>query len=459
MRRLVWFWLSTTGRVDRATYFRHGLGLTIVKYAGDAWLIHRATGRGWTPLDYLQSVEMLWGTLGGGAPWWLLPSLMAWTLPFLWIGVTLTMRRAVDAGWSPWVALGFFVPYSNYLLMAVLCLVPTAPGNVQPSERRTTSDGGASRIPAALKAIGATSVIGFLMLLLSVEFVQQYGVALFFGAPFVMGAVGSLMLNRRSSGASRDVWLVLTAAFTIVGAAVILLGREGLVCVVMALPIVVPVAILGALLADRLARSDPDRGNPAGIIFIVLPLALALEPAHATGRVVHEVQTSVVIDAPPARVWPHVIAFDPIVEPADAVFRLGIAYPKSARIAGSGAGAVRYCLFSTGAFVEPITAWEPARRLAFDVAASPPPLRELSPYDGVSPPHLDGYLRPRRGEFRLIALPGNRTRLEGSTWYELEMAPEGYWQLFSDALIHRIHRRVLDHIKHEAELDADRSAS
>jgi hypothetical protein len=31
------------------------------------------------------------------------------------------------------------------------------------------------------------------------------------------------------------------------------------------------------------------------------------------------------------------------------------------------------------------------------------------------------------------------------------MAPEGYWQTFSDALIHRIHQRVLDHIKQEVE--------
>ena len=115
-------------------------------------------------------------------------------------------------------------------------------------------------------------------------------------------------------------------------------------------------------------------------------------------------------------------------------------------------------MFSTGAFVEPITAWEPGCRLAFDVAASPPPLRELGLYAEVAPPHLDNYLRSRRGEFRLIVLPGNRTRLEGSTWYELEMAPEGYRQLIGDALIHRIHLRVLDHIKREVEGDVARNA-
>jgi len=137
--------------------------------------------------------------------------------------------------------------------------------------------------------------------------------------------------------------------------------------------------------------------------------------------------------------------------PDELVFRLGIAYPRYARIEGTGVGATRYCVFSTGAFVEPITAWEPGRRLAFDVTRSPAPLRELTPYAHVTPPHLDGYLAARRGEFRLIALPHGRTRLEGRTWYRLRMGPEGYWQLYGDYLIHRIHGRVLEHIRQLSE--------
>lgn len=145
------------------------------------------------------------------------------------------------------------------------------------------------------------------------------------------------------------------------------------------------------------------------------------------------------------------IAFQPIPQPSELVFRLGIAYPCYARIDGAGVGAIRHCVFSTGESVEPITHWEPARRLGFDVVSSPDPLRELSLYANVSPPHLHGYLRSRRGEYGLIPLPGGRTRLEGSTWYEIEMAPEAYWQLWSDFLIRRIHYRVLDHIKLEVE--------
>jgi hypothetical protein len=125
-----------------------------------------------------------------------------------------------------------------------------------------------------------------------------------------------------------------------------------------------------------------------------------------------------------------------------------------ARIEGEGVGAVRHCEFSTGAFVEPVTVWEPGHRLGFDVVSQPPPMEEWSPYRNLHPPHLDASLRSVRGEFRLIALEGGRTRLEGSTWYTLSLGPELYFRLWSDAVIHRVHLRVLDHVRRLAEEDA-----
>jgi hypothetical protein len=122
-----------------------------------------------------------------------------------------------------------------------------------------------------------------------------------------------------------------------------------------------------------------------------------------------------------------------------------------ARIEGAGVGAIRYCEFSTGPFVEPITRYDRPTRLSFDVIAQPPPMFEWSPYRNLHPPHLDGYIRSVAGEFRLIALPGGRTRLEGSTWYELDIAPHDYWQVWADTMIHHIHLRVLEHVKRLSE--------
>jgi len=45
-------------------------------------------------------------------------------------------------------------------------------------------------------------------------------------------------------------------------------------------------------------------------------------------------------------------------------------------------------------------------------------------------------------EFRFGNRGDGRARLEGSSWYELEMAPDAYWQVFSDKLIPAFHQRV-----------------
>ena len=165
---------------------------------------------------------------------------------------------------------------------------------------------------------------------------------------------------------------------------------------------------------------------------------------------VFAVQSTIEIAAPPEKVWQNVVAFAEIPPPQEVIFRAGIAYPMRAEIAGRGPGAVRHCVFSTGSFVEPITVWDEPHLLRFRVTANPAPMQELSPYGRISPRHLDGYFASQQGQFLLSALPGGRTRLEGTTWYSHSMWPESYWHWWSDYIIHRIHMRVLEHIRQRA---------
>jgi hypothetical protein len=100
-----------------------------------------------------------------------------------------------------------------------------------------------------------------------------------------------------------------------------------------------------------------------------------------------------------------VVSFSKLPEPTEWIFSIGIAYPIGATIEGRGVGALRHCEFSTGAFVEPIDAWDEPRRLAFSVRSQPAPMEEWTPYAAVRPPHLDSYLRAERGEFVIVPRP------------------------------------------------------
>lgn len=167
------------------------------------------------------------------------------------------------------------------------------------------------------------------------------------------------------------------------------------------------------------------------------------------------VATRTEVDAPIETVWKHVIEFTELPPPREILFQLGIAYPIRAEINGSGRGAVRNCIFSTGTFVEPIEIWDSPRLLRFSVTANPPPLQEWTPYREIHPRHLNGFLITKQGQFELEPLPGQRTLLVGTTWYQHTLWPTRYWQLWSDGIIHIIHRRVLNHVKGLAEQDTE----
>ena len=436
-------WFTFDRAVDRRTYLTSGLALAVVKYAGDVLLVWSATGRVWRFTDYVSPVASLVSVKLRDAPPALLPVLALWALPFLWIGISMSMRRALDAGRSAWLALLFFVPGVSYVLMLAMSVLPS---RVRPLPNVETPRSYEDRLPKALLAIVAGAAVGVGMLALSVYGLRSYGVSLFLGTPFVIGALTAFLFNRHYAASERESQQVVAMTLACVAGVALVTAAEGAICLIMAAPLGIGIGAMGATLGRRIALRDRGAAINALLGVFLLPATAAFD-ADRPASALREVRSAVVIDAPAAAVWRNVVQFPALAEPSDLVFRAGIAYPQRATIVGEGVGAIRYCVFSTGAFVEPITRWETGRRLSFDVRAQPRPMQEWSPYADVAPPHLDGYFRSRRGEFRLIPLADGRTRLEGSTWYEMRLEPASYWVLFGDALIGRIHRRVLSHVK------------
>jgi len=279
---------------------------------------------------------------------------------------------------------------------------------------------------------------------------RSYSAGLFLGTPFSLGAVTAYFYNWKRLHSLRNTFWVVFLGIAGGSLALLAIALEGVICIVMAAPLALAIAWSGAVVGREMARrASEDVIRVSG----VLVLATFAPGLGGPPPPLHEVVSVIEVNAPPDVVWQRVVAFGELTEPPELIFRLGVAYPVRATISGTGAGAVRRCEFSTGAFVEPITVWDAPRRLAFDVVEQPRPLYELSPYDSLRAPHLAGVLVSKRGEFRLVELPGGRTRLEGSTWYTLAMGPLPYWRPIADAIIHRIHLRVLRHVRGLAEAD------
>lgn len=483
------------GPINGGPYFLIGAGLLIAKYFLD-WLIAAIVfDRSWTVINYLvlpgKAVRLLelpepdrvfYGTL------------LLLALPFIWVGTVLTLRRLRTVGLPTALVVFFFVPVVNLFFFLSLSVLrsreerdapaalavgpPSAQADVHvrpagepiveihpadPDERvaerlRLIEAIHRKVVPDRAGADGtfalAISVpLAMLYTILGVKGLHSYGWGLFVGMPFSLGMGSALLYGLRRPKTVGQCIGLACLSIVFLGIGLIAIAFEGVICLIMASPLAFVLAIMGSLIGYTIQARPWGRDDLSPVwlaLVVTLPALMAAERAGHPEPELVEVISFIDIDASPERVWESVIAFPELTEPDEWLFRAGVAYPTRAEIQGSGVGAVRRCVFSTGAFVEPITTWDPPRKLAFDVADQPAPMVELSPYE-IHPPHLDHFLESRRGEFLLIRLPDGRTRLQGTTWYTNKMWPEAYWRLWSDHIIHQIHLRVLRHIRETAE--------
>jgi hypothetical protein len=191
---------------------------------------------------------------------------------------------------------------------------------------------------------------------------------------------------------------------------------EGVICLLMAAPIACVLALFGGFLAYAIHNnSEMQQPSPATFAVLVLALPLMLGAEHAAPPPVPRFQEGLTAD--------------------------------------------RECHFSTGNFREPILTWEPGKHFAFAVADEPLLMKETSPYGDIHVRHLEDHdFQPERADFLLVRLPNGGTRLEGTTTYQNKMWPGLYWRIWTDAVVHSIHRRVFEHVKMLAESDAGEAA-
>lgn len=450
------------GEMGRLRYALWGLGLTLVKWNLDRLLGASLLGVS-ERLDYRALAQLyLWQSFPAGVEREGMLWMLAASLPFLFAGVMFTLGRLRSAGMAAGWVLLFFVPAVKILFFVLLSGMPRRVRSQEPAKE----SGWVRWIPhsawgAACAAVVLTTVFALLTTAFAVKVADMYGWALFVGTPFALGFVSTLLFTAREPRPLMACLWVTGGAMLLAGGGLLLFAMEGVVCLVMAAPLALVIGMVGTAAAWGIRQSWP--GNswsvlPAGLMAIALPGTMGVEGWMEPVSPLRPVRTEVVVAAPPEVVWKHVVSFSELPPPDEFLFRIGLAYPVRAEMLGSGVGAVRRCHFSTGPFVEPITVWDEPNRLAFRVESNPPPMQEWTPYEDIHPPHLDGHFVSRQGEFLLERTASGGTRLVGTTWYEHRLWPDAYWRLWSDAIIHRIHLRVLRHVQALSEAEISGAA-
>jgi hypothetical protein len=316
----------------------------------------------------------------------------------------------------------------------------------------------------------------------------EYGLGLFAVISFCSGFAASYALEFRGLRTFWDCFVGSVWSLTLATLALCFFAVEGLICIALSLPITIPSLIAGIALARYFRRRGT---NPTRLTLSLLPAAVVTivsEHWIVSPTTSHTLVTEMTIDASQEVIWPLVLNLEAYPPPREPLFNAGIAHPIStwteARLGGS-----RYCVLSTGVMKEVVEEFDPppslpqvspvrdtsgeafgthevlgsidhakelvstlnsGGRLTFRVLNTPEPMRELNPFGQPHPPHLRGYFTSRRGRIELIPLSVGRTLIRGTSWYDQSIGPDWYWSLWTDKIVHDIHRRVFSEIARRA---------
>lgn len=301
------------------------------------------------------------------------------------------------------------------------------------------------------------STFGAIAVLSATNGFRHYGYSLFIGVPLGMGFLLGLLYRIGRVWRWMQVLKLVCGVLLLAALWLVLCKIEGFVCILMAAALVASITFLAVCVdwvLGAMLRSLQHRNKLHCLTIISLPFAMHWESNHRPTPPMLEQTTTIEVNASPDVVWQFIPSFPAITDPPAGWLASGVAYPIASEIDGSGVGATRRCIVSTGTMPEVVTAWEPGKKLEFEVKETPPAMVETNPFGEVHAAHLEGYFQARYGRFMLVPLPDGRTRIEGTSWFVHDLWPQWYWEPVTRHTVYQIHTRVLKHIKTLAEKTA-----
>ena len=367
-------------------------------------------------------------------------------------------RRAAVLGWTlpPLIGALIHVPFAG----AGLALWLAASGDeAERTAAAPTAVAGRLVVPFVLGVVGCLGLTwGFDQLQkagkLPFDLRQAggyFGLAIFAGIPFACGVSSGVILRRAGGTFGQAV----AAGLTLIGAVMLILCgmlMEGIVCVVMAAPFGGGLAFFGVVAGYTLTRDKPRDGRLQSAAWLAIVALVGLEGWRPPAPLEDTATSEIIIDAPAARVWAELHDIRALPPTSNLLFQFGVAHPLGTRTIGEGVGAARLCRLSTGDMPEIVTVWKPGQELRFKVLSTPPAMRELGFFgQTIDTAHLHSAYASLEGGFKLESLPDGRTRVIGESRYLLNIAPAAYWNLWTQEIVHGVQRRVLEHVRRQAE--------
>ncbi len=226
-------------------------------------------------------------------------------------------------------------------------------------------------------AIGAAYGLSFRLLANShPDWLTVMSVGFIFFMPFALGCISVYIAEVQRPQRVRTwfflPWLPLLTAL----AALLVVVLEGVICIVMLLPVALPLASIGGAvggLAARFVRSRRAKNLTMACVVVLPLLATPWEKQVFYQWETRGVENTIDIQAAPDVIWRNIERVPPIRReelPPSWAHAIGFPDPIEATLSHEGIGGVRNASFAKGVlFIETIDIWEPGHRLGFTIAA------------------------------------------------------------------------------------------
>jgi hypothetical protein len=266
----------------------------------------------------------------------------------------------------------------------------------------------------------------------------DFGWVIFLLVPFVAGFAVAAIVRRPGRTAACCIAAVILNFWIL-----LFTGAEGIICCLMALPLMATGVAIGAWIGylvrgrviDRMA--SPNRAT----VVIVLACPLFIAAADRVERPFRAVQqrevftTEAIVSATPDETWNLVARMDKLDGPEPFLLRAGLPVARRCELEQNGIGGRRVCHFDDGIIAQEITEWEQPTKMGLRITESTLPGRHWLTF-------LDASYE--------LSAEGNGTRVVRHTTIGTRLYPRWYWRPLERWGVNSEHEFVFSNLKRRA---------
>jgi hypothetical protein len=225
--------------------------------------------------------------------------------------------------------------------------------------------------------------------LLRIPNAPQMGGVLFLLLPLVVGATIALVTPRPIAGVA-----ILSGMVSLLFCLATLISThaEGILCAVLAFPVVFVALLIGVgigtVLRKMIRPFESSNGTKMNALILALgPVLLfgghVLEQKNYPEPRTAVVTTTMHLAAKPEEVWRNIQSLDSLAGRKPFLMHVGLPIPQKCVLEGTSVGSKRICYFDQGSIEESVLEWDPPRKMRLAIDRTNMPGRHWLSFNGA----------------------------------------------------------------------------